>query len=125
MAASEANRLIRVVHRSCTPIYSLVLDMLGRLGSVITRTVVIDGGDGVAGSVVLCRGEEEITLPCHPADALALALRTRAPILATDEALAHACPAHPASPAGLAEAAPWVRDIRPEDFETPSGWPDD
>src|SRR5215831_9010618 len=47
---------------------------------------------GVSASLVIRYEGMEVVLPCHPGDALALALRADGPIVATDEALAHACP---------------------------------
>ena len=39
------------------------------------------------------RDGREMLLPCHPADAVALAVRAGKPIMAHDSALAHARPA--------------------------------
>jgi len=43
--------------------------------------------------LVVERDGREMLLPCHPADAVALAVRAGKPIMAHDSALAHARPA--------------------------------
>jgi len=56
---------------------------------------------------------------CHPADALALALRARVPILASDAALAHACPADQELRAH--KVGRWLDGVRPADFNDRAG----
>jgi len=76
----------------------------------------IDGDPrGVSAALVLSLDERVFKLGCHPADALALALRVGAPILASDEALAHACPADPELQARVVRR--WLDQLRPTDFE--------
>lgn len=48
----------------------------------------------------------ELLIPCHPADAVALAVRAGKPIMAQDSALAHALDAVQA----------WLDRVRPADF---------
>ena len=57
----------------------------------------------------------DVTVPCHPADAMAIALRTGAPIFAADTALAHSCPADHAVRAEVVQR--WIDGLRPADFE--------
>lgn len=57
----------------------------------------------------------ELLLPCHPADALALAVRARAPIMAQDSALALARPGPPPPPEDDVQG--WLDRVRPGDFE--------
>ena len=64
---------------------------------------------------MLSRDERIFKLGCHPADALALALRVGAPILASDHALAHACPADPEVQARAVQR--WLDQLRPTNFE--------
>jgi bifunctional DNase/RNase len=50
--------------------------------------VVLDEDEvGVSATLYVGANHDEAALPCHPADALALAERTRAPIYATDALL--------------------------------------
>ena len=56
----------------------------------------------------------EISLDCHPGDALALAIRAATPILAAQTALAHACPVN----GELRKHAVrrWLAAVSPADF---------
>jgi bifunctional DNase/RNase len=65
-------------------------------------------------SLVLSRAGAVVRLTCHPADALALALRARAPILASEGALAHACPADHELRAHAVRR--WLDRLSPSDF---------
>lgn len=135
---NEANRLARVLglaRCACAPVYELMVDLATRLGASVARTVLDCETDGIYATLVLERGEgppddiASIALRCHPADAVALALRTRSPIYATAGALAHACPLDPSHgheidpPAATApqDSAPsvvarWLEGVRPDDF---------
>ena len=65
---------------------------------------------------MLARGAMDVTFPCHPADAMAIALKAGAPILAADTALAHACPADQTLRAERVQR--WIDGLRPADFES-------
>jgi hypothetical protein len=119
---NEANRLARVLgSASCphTPVYELVLDLLAHLDAVVAHAVLDGRADGIGASLVLLRDGSEIALPCHPADAIALALRTEAPIYASPEAMAHACTL--GQPRGHEaphpDVAGWLERVKPDDFE--------
>jgi bifunctional DNase/RNase len=65
---------------------------------------------------VVERAGLELLIPCHPADALALAVRAGKPIMAQDSALTFARSAPgPGAPAGDA-VRQWVDRLRPTDF---------
>jgi bifunctional DNase/RNase len=66
---------------------------------------------------VLAREGREMLLPCHPADALALAVRAGKPIIAHDSALAHA--RSTGTPAPRASLRNWLDQVRPADFADP------
>jgi hypothetical protein len=53
--------------------------------------------EGIGATLVFQHQEEDITIECDPADAVALVVRAHAPIYATLAARVHACPAggHP------------------------------
>ena len=72
---------------------------------------------GISAGLVLDRNGGELLIPCHPADALALAVRAHAPIVAEDSALAHARAAG-ASPTSDA-MRDWLDRVRPADFAGP------
>jgi hypothetical protein len=96
-----------------------VFDLLAQVATAAGLEVVgaeIDGdARGVSAALVLSRDARVFKLGCHPADALALALRVGAPILASDEALAHACPADPELQARAIRR--WLDQLSPTDFE--------
>jgi bifunctional DNase/RNase len=64
---------------------------------------------------VLERDGLEMILPCHPADAIALAVRASKPIVAHDSALAHARSA--SNPPDGAAVQDWLDQVSPGDFE--------
>jgi bifunctional DNase/RNase len=127
---NEANRLARVLGYAacqCAPVYELILELAGHSGLSVSRTV-LDGDDqGISAALVVERGGVPIVLACHPADAIALAVRSGSPIYAAAGAMDHACrlghdhPHEPAAAAGSADVelldiAQWLQDVRPGDF---------
>ena len=114
LPTDEANRLARVLRgRPCVPVF----DLLGQVATAaeVVRAEIDGDARGVSAALVLSRGERVFKFGCHPADALALALRVGAPILASDEALAHACPADPELQARAVRR--WLDQLRPTDFD--------
>jgi bifunctional DNase/RNase len=118
----EANRLVRIlgaVGCRCTPIYETLLDFAEGMAASLARAVLDAGTEGVSASLVFgCRGSE-IAVTCHPADAVALALRTQAPIYAMAGALAQAYPiGQHTAPQEQEDITHWLERLRPSDFET-------
>jgi bifunctional DNase/RNase len=114
---NEANRLARSLGMTqcpCTPIFDLAEQLIGHLRAAVVRAYLEGDERGISAGLVLEREGAELTLPCHPGDALALAVRARAPIVAGDSALAHARAAgvKPASD----DLQDWLAQIRPADF---------
>ncbi|MGH2670854.1 MAG: bifunctional nuclease domain-containing protein, partial [bacterium] len=90
---NEANRLARCLGMTqcpCTPIFELTEQLIGHMGAAVVRAYLEGDERGISAGLVLERDGAELLLPCHPADAVALAVRARAPIVAEDSALAHA-----------------------------------
>jgi bifunctional DNase/RNase len=86
---NEANRLARcpgMTSCPCTPIFELTEQLVGHMGAAVVRAYLEGDEWGISAGLVLERDGLELALPCHPADALALAVRARAPILAQDSA---------------------------------------
>jgi bifunctional DNase/RNase len=114
---NEANRLARVLGKTCcagVPIFDL-LGEIAEAGALELVRAEIDGTDqGVNASLVVRRDGRDLAMMCHPADALALALRARVPILASDAALAHACPADHELRSHAVRR--WLDRMRPADF---------
>ncbi len=118
---NEAGRLARVLGLSqcrCAPIYELVLGMAARLGASVGRAVLHHEPEGICATLVLEHPALDLVLPCHPADAIALALRARAPIYATPAAVAQACPVAKLRACGTdhPDVARWLERVRPDDF---------
>lgn len=118
----EAQRLARAMGRArctCNPVYDFVHSLLRALGATITHVVLDDAGSrSIRAVVCLDREGLELTLPCYPPDALALALRAKVPIYATTSALAHAEHLSPdeALRSTPADVRTWLDRVRPEDF---------
>jgi uncharacterized protein len=119
----EANRLVRqlgTVGCRCSPIYESLLAFAEGMNASVARVVLDAGVEGINGSLVFGYRDAELAVDCHPADAVALALRTRAPIYATSGALAQACPINRGTRIGAQDGlARWLQHIRPSDFTAP------
>ena len=121
---NEASRLARVLgFTRCphVPVYELVLGVLAHLHGSLTRTVLDAEREGIWATLVIEHEGSALSLPSHPGDAIALALRTKAPIYATRAALAHACAL--ANRSGCEPERPqiarWLERVRPDDFGAP------
>lgn len=119
----QGQRLAREMGRApCTgnPIYDFIQSLLDSFQAAVSR-VMLDDVQGIGGVIYLRGPEAELTFPCYPPDALALALRAKAPIYATPEALAHAEPlsAPETPPEHPADVRQWLERVKPEDFSLP------
>ena len=119
---NEANRLARVLGLTrcrCAPVYDLIRDLAMNLSASVTRAVLDAEAEGICATLVLEHEGIEFVLPCHPADAIALALLTNTPIYATADALAHACPLaeREGQEIGHPAVTRWLERVRPKDFE--------
>lgn len=119
---NEANRLARALGQTpcpCVPVFDLVEALLAHFEVRVSR-VVLDGHSelGISSTLYIKQGEDKAAFSCHPADALALAVRAQAPIYATPEALAHACSLQAHSHgADFSDVSRWLERVKPEDFE--------
>jgi bifunctional DNase/RNase len=116
----EASRLARVLDRGpqvCHPVFDFVRSLLDSFEAGLLRIVLDDvQGEGIAGLVYVGWGGAELSVPCYPPDAIALALRAGVPIYATAAALSHA------EPAPLPDTIDgWLERVRPDDFTAPDG----
>jgi bifunctional DNase/RNase len=118
---NEAHRLARILGISpCprVPVLELIDGLLTHFKARVLR-VVLDGDDVEISGTLYIRGNDgETTMPCHPADGLALAEQASAPIYATDQVLRHACPlGRPHHHGiGLPHAMYGPERVRPENF---------
>jgi bifunctional DNase/RNase len=122
---NEANRLARVLGITpcpSVPIFALLRRIADAGGFEVPRAEIDGDHQGVIASLVFRRDGRDFALPCHPADAMALALRARTPILASDAALAHACPADHELRANAVRR--WIDRLSPSDFGDRSPDPD-
>jgi bifunctional DNase/RNase len=127
LPANEANRLSRCLGSgpcTCAPIYDLVEQLVKGLDARVARVELDCDEAGVSACLVLDRDGTTASLGCHPADAMALAIRAGAPIVATPAAMARARPVAEllrdersrgagADPDGLAR---WLASVSPSDF---------
>ena len=65
--------------------------MVKSLGGKIIKAIINDlKEDTFYASLILIKEEQEITIDCRPSDALAIALRLKIPIFATEKVVAKA-----------------------------------
>ena len=72
---NEANRLAPVLGKAgCrhVPIFELLELLTHAVDVRVTRAEIHGDAQGVRASLVLARGAMDVTLPCHPADAMAI-----------------------------------------------------
>jgi uncharacterized protein len=115
---NEADRLARVLGKTCcaaVPIFDLLGEIAQAGGLELVRAEIDGDQQGVNAALVVRHAGHELAMVCHPADALALALRARVPIVASDAALAHACPADQELRALTVRR--WLDGVRPADFD--------
>lgn len=111
----EANRLGRVLGLAgcpCSPVYELILELAAGLGAAIDRAELDAHADGITARIGLRHSGGVLQLSCHPADALALAVRTGVSVYATPSVVARACP----RPEADADVTRWLARVRPADF---------
>ena len=126
----ESARLWRELGRRSEgthPIYDFVDKLLQTFGVAPARVVLeYVPGEGLGGSVVVRGAEGELTIPCYPSDALALAKRARVPIFVAGDVFSHVQPFSSLTSeedqlgGGVAE---WLERIDPADFS--AGPPND
>jgi bifunctional DNase/RNase len=117
---AEAARLAQVMGLTpcaCAPLYGLVEELLTRANAILERAILDGQPEGITARLVLTRDGHSEELGCHPADAVALAVRRYAPLEATPAALAHAHPVDP--PVEDEPLRVWLSRVTPEDFGAP------
>jgi hypothetical protein len=88
IGAAEATGIVFPLENRLPPrplTHDLFLTLFGRLKVTVTRVVITDLRDGIYyATVVLDAGGREIQLDSRPSDAIALAVRAKAPVLVED-----------------------------------------
>jgi bifunctional DNase/RNase len=118
--AAEAARLAQVLGLTpcaCAPLYGLVEELLTRADATLEQAILDGQPEGITARLRLRRDGHAEELACHPADAVALALRRYAPLMATPAALAHAHPVGPID--GDEPLRVWLSRVTPDDFDGP------
>jgi bifunctional DNase/RNase len=92
--------------------HDLLTTLIDRVKATVTKVVVHDLRDNTFyASIYLEADGQEVKLDARPSDAIALALRSGAPIFARHDLLA-------ASETERVQA--WLEDLKPTDFDKPS-----
>ena len=125
----EAAAILAKLQESETPrpmTHDLFSTALGELDAQVVRISVVEMRDSTFfARVVLRRGDEEVELDARPSDAIALALRAKAPIYAADDVIAESAIQMEDEEAEAAQADPeqlvedfkqFLDEVRPEEF---------
>ena len=88
IGAAEATGIVFPLENRIPPrplTHDLFLTLFGRLKVTVTRVVITDLKDGIYYAIVfLDAGGKEMQLDARPSDAIALAIRAKAPVLVED-----------------------------------------
>lgn len=125
----EASAILAKLQDSDTPrpmTHDLFSTVLGELDAEVVRISVVEMRDSTFyARIVLRREGQEVELDARPSDAIALALRAKAPIYAADDVIAESAiqmededaPAAQADPEQLVEDfKQFLDEVRPEEF---------
>jgi len=119
---AEASAIMQVLegHKTARPMtHDLLINSLEAWGLKITKIIIYSLQDSTFYAIItLERGEERKEMDARPSDAIALALRTRTPIWATEEVIAQASlPVDQDADEAEREAfRDFLDQIRPSDF---------
>jgi len=101
--------------------HDLVTDMLGELNARVTRISVTELRENTFYAVITLQVDgSEIEIDSRPSDALALAVRTSAPIFVADQVIDDSAIEFDREPAEaedvVDEFKKFLEDVKPEDF---------
>jgi bifunctional DNase/RNase len=91
-------------------VYRLLQELLDKFGGRIRVSLIDASADNTPlGLLIISHPNgEELHQACHPADAIAMAARTRVPLYATSRAL---------KMGSWKSVQPWLETVKPQDFE--------
>lgn len=117
----EANAIALQIENIATPrpmTHDLLRNVIDDLNAEVRRVVVSDLRENTFYALIyLAVGEEEVAVDARPSDAIALALRTRAPILVEDHVIDHAKGLEFSPDRGDTERLQrWLESLDPEDL---------
>jgi len=134
IGAVEATAIVAALEEMVPPrplTHDLLRMAVESLGAEVDRAVVTEVRDNVFyAELVLATGGGEVTVSCRPSDAIALAVRTEAPLFAHQEVLDEAgvmIKAAEEPEEQIEEFRRFLEAVSPEDFSSgePSAGPDD
>jgi bifunctional DNase/RNase len=117
----EANAIAVQIENVSLPrpmTHDLLRNVISDLHAEVERIVVCDLRDNTFFAIIqlLVQGER-VAIDARPSDAIALALRARAPIFVEDHVIDHARQSEPAAQNGEAERLQkWLENLDPEDM---------
>ncbi|MCX6566289.1 MAG: bifunctional nuclease family protein [Candidatus Aminicenantes bacterium] len=117
----EANAIALKIENISTPrpmTHDLLTNLLSQLSVAVERVTISDIRNNTFYAVIQCRrNDEDLIIDSRPSDAIALALRTDAPIYVEEEVVrrAHSLTLDPSleNPENLRK---WLETLQPEDF---------
>jgi len=116
----EANAIALEVEEIATPrpmTHDLLRDLLQALGAKVEKVVVTDLRDNTYYALLhLQVGDSPIVVDARPSDALALALRTQAPIFVEEAVLNSADTEGGESSSDAERLRKWFEDLDPDEF---------
>jgi uncharacterized protein len=117
----EANAIALIMENIPTPrpmTHDLLKNVLDRINLIVEKIVVSEVQNNTFYALIHCRHlEQRIIIDSRPSDAIALALRTKAPIFVKDEVvkLAHSLKMDE-NLESSEKIMKWLETLRPEDF---------
>lgn len=120
----EANAIALQLENVTTPrpmTHDLLKDLIGQLRARVTRVVIHDLRDSTFFAQIRLvtdddSGERTFELDARPSDAIALALRTEAPIFVAQEVLDQAQTITPETDEQGEKSQKWFEELSPEDL---------
>jgi hypothetical protein len=117
----EANAIALQIENVATPrpmTHDLLRNVIKDLDATVQKIVVCDLQDNTFYALIyLSRHGETLAIDARPSDAIALALRTSAPIFVEDTVIAHADKVDFASEKGEADRLQkWLENLDPDDL---------
>jgi hypothetical protein len=116
----EANAIALQIENVTTPrpmTHDLLRNIIADLRGTVDRVVVTDLKENTFYAVIYLRvGEELIAVDARPSDAIALALRTKAPMFVDESVLENAKGMDAPEPADTDKLQRWLESLDPDDL---------
>jgi hypothetical protein len=116
----EANAIALQIENQATPrpmTHDLLKNVIADLKAQVDRVVVTDLKDNTFYATIFLRvGEDVVAVDARPSDAIALALRAKAPIFAEDAVLEGAKTLDTPEPAETDRLQRWLESLDPDDL---------